>query len=59
MEDSHIRPLFHFIDSSLEILIWDVILLVRIHVTSHYGGKFTQRGYVLSLEIIHYWLQYA
>ena len=37
MEDNHIFSLFHFIGNGLEIKVWKVVLLVRIHVISHYG----------------------
>ena len=37
MEDDHIVPLVHLMDSGLEILVWEFVLLVMIHVTSVYG----------------------
>ena len=50
--------LIRLMSSGSEILFWEVVLLVRIHVTSVHGESLFI-WLCISWEIIHYWLEYA
>ena len=58
MEGSHILPPVHLMGGGSEILFWEVVLLVRIHVTSVHGESLFI-WLCISWEVIHYWSECA
>ena len=58
MEDCHVFSPIHLMGSGSEISVWEVVLLVKIHVTSVHGESLFI-WLCISWEIIHHWSVYA
>ena len=58
MEDCHVLPLVRLMSNGSEVLFWEVVLLVRIRVTSVHGESLFI-WLCISWEISHYWSEYA